>query len=60
VVEQSMSMPNPPNECSIENYTQFANPCNITVKQKFELIKLDTEVIHVNIFTNEPIKLWYN
>jgi len=50
-------MPNLPNEGSRENYTQLANLCNITVKQEFELIILDIEVIHVNIFINEPIKI---
>jgi len=57
VVEQLKSMPNLPNECSIENYTQLAKLGNIKVKQEFELIMLDTEVIHVNIFTCEPIKI---
>ena len=51
------SMPNLPNECSRENYTQLANLCNIKVKQEFELIMLDIEVIYVNIFINEPIKI---
>ena len=49
-------MPNIPNECGRENHTLLANLCNIKVKQEFELTKLDTEIIHVNIFTNEPIK----
>ena len=54
VVEQMKSMPNLPNECSRENYTQLANLCNIEVKEEFELIMLDTEVIYVNIFiTNQ-------
>jgi len=57
VVEQLKSMPSLPNEGSRENYTQLANLCNITVKQEFELIVLDIEVIYVNIFTNEPIKI---
>jgi len=50
-----MSMPNLPNEYSRENYTQLANLCNIKVKQEFELIMLDTKVIYVSIFINEPI-----
>ena len=50
-------MPNLPNECSGENHTLSANQCSIKVKQEFELAKLDTEIIHVNIFTNEPIKI---
>ena len=45
VVEQLKSMPNLPNECSRENYTQLANLCNITVKQEFELMMLDIEVM---------------
>ena len=49
-------MLNLPNEYSRENHTLLANLCNIKVKQEFELTKLDTEIIHVNIFTNEPIK----
>jgi hypothetical protein len=57
VVEQLKSMPSLPNEGSRENYTQLANLCNITVKQEFELIVLDIEVIYVNTFTNEPIKI---
>ena len=57
VVEQLKSMPNIPNECSRENYTQLANLCNIKVKQEFELIMLDIKVIYVNIFINEPIKI---
>ena len=57
VVEQLKSMPNLPNECSRENYTQLANLCNIKVKQEFELIMLDIKVIYVNIFINEPIKI---
>jgi len=57
VVEQLQSMPNLPNEGSKENYTQLANLCNITVKEEFELIILDIEVIHVNIFIYEPIKI---
>jgi len=32
VVEQLKCMPNLPNECSRENYTQLANLCNIKVK----------------------------
>ena len=39
------------------NLMNVANLFNIKVKQEFELIMLDTEVIHVNIFTNEPIKI---
>ena len=57
VVEQLKSMPNLPNECSRENHTLLANRCSIKVKQEFELTKLDTEIIHVSIFTNEPIKI---
>jgi len=56
VVEQLKSMPNLPNECSRENYEQLVNLCNIKVKQEFELIMLDIEVIYVNSFINEPIK----
>jgi len=48
VVEKLKSMP---------NLMNVANLFNIKVKQEFELIMLDTEVIHVNIFTNEPIKI---
>ena len=43
------SMPNLPNECSRENYTQLANLCSITVKQEFELIMLNIEVISTSI-----------
>jgi len=50
-------MPNLPNECSREKYTQLANLSNIKVKQEFELIMLDIEVTYVNIFINEPIKI---
>jgi len=50
-------MSNLPNEGSRENYTQLANLSNITVKQEFELIMLDIEVIYVNTFINEPIKI---
>ena len=57
VVEQMKVIPNLPNECSSENYTQLANLCNIKVKQEFELIMLDTEVTSFNIFINEPIKI---
>ena len=57
VVEQLKSMPNLPNECSRENYTQLANLCNIKVKQEFELIMLDIKVIYVNNYINEPIKI---
>ena len=57
VVEQLKSMPNLPNGCSRDNYTQLANLCNIRVKQEFELIMLDKKVIYVNIFINEPIKI---
>jgi len=57
VVEQLKYMPNLPNECSRENHTLLANRCSIKVKQEFELTNLDTEIIHVNIFTNEPIKI---
>ena len=57
VVEQLKSMPNVPNECSTENYTQLANLCNIKLKQEFELIMLDVKVIYVNIFINKPIKI---
>ena len=56
MVEQLKSMPNLPNECSRENYEQLVNLCNIKVKQEFELIMLDIEVIYVNSFINEPIK----
>ena len=34
VVEQLKSMPNLPNECSREDYTQLTNLCNIKVKQE--------------------------
>ena len=51
------SMPKLPNEYSRENYTQLANLCNIKVKQEFELMMLDIEVIYVNIFINELIKI---
>jgi len=57
VVEQLKSMSNLPNECSTENYTQLVNVCNINVKQEFELIMLDTEVIYINISINDPIKI---
>jgi len=59
VVEQLKPMPNLPNECSMENYTQLANLCNVKVKQEFELIMLDIKVTYVNIFIliNEPIKI---
>jgi len=56
VVEQLKSLPNLPNECSWENYTQLANLCNIRVKQEIEMIMLDIKVIHV-VFINEPIKI---
>ena len=56
VVEQLKYMPNLPNECSRENYTQLAKLCNIRVKQEFELIMLNIKVIYINIFINEPIK----
>ena len=55
MVEQLKSMPNLPNECSRENHTLLANRCSIKVKQESELTKLDTKIIHVKIFTNEPI-----
>lgn len=51
------SMPKFPNKCSRENYSQLAHLCNIKVKQELKLIKLDTKVIYVNIFINEPIKI---
>jgi len=57
VVEQLKSMPNLPNECSRENYTQLANLCNIKVKQESELIILDIKFMYINIFINEPIKI---
>jgi len=57
MVEQLKSMPNLPNECSRENYIKLANLCNIKVKQEFELIMWDMEVIYVNIFINEAIKI---
>jgi len=57
VVEQLKYMPNLPNECSRENYTQLAKLCNIRVKQEFELIMLNIKVIYVKIFINEPIKI---
>ena len=57
VVEQLKSLPNLPNECSKENYTQLANLCNIRVKQEIEMIMLDIKVIYINIFINEPIKI---
>jgi len=56
-VEQLKSIPYLPNECSRENHTLLANLCSIKVKQEFELTKLDTEIIHVNIFTNETVKI---
>jgi len=34
------SMPNLPNECSRENYTQLTNLCSSKVKQEFELINV--------------------
>jgi len=57
VDEQLKSMPNFPNKCSKENYSQLANLCNIKVKREFEPIMLDIKFIHVNIFINEPIKI---
>jgi len=45
-------MPYLPHEGSRENYTQLENLSNITVKEEFELIMLDIEVIYVNIFIN--------
>ena len=54
VVEQLKSIPNLPNKCSRENYSQLANLCNIKVKQESEPIMLD--IIDINIFINEPIK----
>ena len=57
MVEQLKAMPNLPIDCSRENYTQLANQCNIKVKQEFELIMLDIEVIYVNISINELIKI---
>jgi len=57
VVEHIKSMPNFPNKCSIENYSQLANLCNIKVKQELEMIMLDIKVIYVNIFINELIKI---
>ena len=57
VVEQLKFMPNLPNECSTENYTQLANLSNIKVKQVFELIMLDIKVIYVNTLICEPIKI---
>ena len=57
VVEQLKHMPDLPNECSSENYTQLAKLCNIRVKQEFELIMLNIKVIYINIFINEPIKI---
>jgi len=50
-------MPNFPNKCSRENYSQSTNLCNIEVKQELEMIMLDIKVIYVNIFTNELIKI---
>ena len=50
-------MPNLPNKCSCENYSQAANLRNIKVKQEFKLIMLDIKVTYVNIFINEPIKI---
>ncbi len=44
VVEQLKSMPNLPNECSRENYTQLANLRNIKLKKEFELIMLDIKL----------------
>ena len=57
MVEQLKSMPILPNEFSRENYTRLANLGNIRVKREFELIMLDIEVIYVNTFINEPIKI---
>jgi len=53
----TMVMPILPNKCSRENYTQLANLCNIRVKQEYEMIMLDIEIIYVNIFINKPIKV---
>jgi len=52
MVEQMKSMPNLPNKCSRENYSQLANLRNIKVKQELEMIMLDIKVIYVNIFIN--------
>jgi len=57
VVEQPKAMPNRPNECSRENYTQLANLYNIKVKQESEPIMLDTEVIYINTCINGPVKM---
>ena len=60
VVEQLKSMPHFPNACSRGKFTQLANLCSISLKQEFEIIMLDTKVIYVNNFINEPIKLRHN
>ena len=57
VVEQMKPIPNLPNECSREKYTQLTNLCNIKVKEECELTMSDIEVIYVNNFINEPIKI---
>jgi len=44
VAEQVKSIPNLPNKCSKENYSQLANLCNIKVKQEFELIMLEIKL----------------
>ena len=49
LVEQLKSMPNLPNECSRENYTQLANLCNIKVIQEFEMIMVDIIVIYQGV-----------
>ena len=35
--------------------SQLANLQNIKVRQEFELIMLDIEVIYVSIFINDPV-----
>jgi len=47
------SMPNPPNECSRENYTQLATLCSVKVKQRIGTDHFG----YVNIFISEPIKI---
>ena len=53
VVEEMKSMPNLPNECSRENYTQLATLCSVKVKQRIGADHFG----YVNIFINEPIKI---
>ena len=53
VVEEIKSMPNLPNKCSRENYTQLATLCNVKVKQRIGTGHFG----YVNICINEPIKI---